>query len=100
MYFLFFILHGWRKRSAVQPQTICSEIPLHKAFAILLSFTIALLVGRKALKVSENTSILVGGGTCICGGTAIATLSRIVKAKEEEIAFAMAAIFLFAGYVG
>ena len=28
MYFLFFILHGWRKRSAVQPQTICSEIPL------------------------------------------------------------------------
>ena len=29
---------------------------LHKAFAILLSFTIALLVGRKALKVSENTT--------------------------------------------
>ncbi len=28
MYFLFFILHGWRKRSDVQPQTICSEIPL------------------------------------------------------------------------
>ena len=57
-------------------------------------------MGRKALKVSENTSILVGGGTCICGGTAIATLSRIMKAKEEEIAFAMAAIFLFAGYAG
>ena len=64
-------------------------------FNILLSFTVALVVGRKVLKVSENTSILVGGGTCICGGTAIATLSRIVKAKEEEIAFAMAAIFLF-----
>ena len=28
MYFLFVILHGWRKRSDVQPQTICSEIPL------------------------------------------------------------------------
>ena len=37
----------------------------------------------------------VTGGTCICGGTAIGTLSRIIKAKEEEIAFAMAAIFLF-----
>lgn len=58
-------------------------------FNILLSFTVALVVGRKVLKVSENTSVLVGGGT------AIATLSRIVKAKEEEIAFAMAAIFLF-----
>ena len=63
-------------------------------FNILLSFTIAILAGKK-LGVTENTSVLVGGGTCICGGTAIATLSRIIKAKEEEIAFAMAAIFLF-----
>lgn len=64
-------------------------------FNICLSFTVALLVGGKALKVSRNTSVLVGGGTCICGGTAIGTLSRIIKATEEEIAFAMAAIFLF-----
>lgn len=63
-------------------------------FNILLSFTIAILVGRK-IGVTKNTSVLVGGGTCICGGTAIATLSRIIKAAEEEIAFAMAAIFLF-----
>lgn len=63
-------------------------------FNIILAFTIAILVGKK-LKVSKNTSILVGGGTCICGGTAIGTLSRIIKAHEDEIAFAMAAIFLF-----
>ena len=63
-------------------------------FNILLSFTVALLVGKK-LGVTENVAILVGGGTCICGGTAIGTLSRIIKAKETEIAFAMAAIFLF-----
>lgn len=63
-------------------------------FNILLSFTVAILVGRK-LGVTQNTSVLVGGGTCICGGTAIATLSRIIKAYEDEIAFAMAAIFLF-----
>ena len=63
-------------------------------FNILLAFTVALFVGKK-LGVSDNTSTLVGGGTCICGGTAIATLSRIIKAHEQEIAFAMAAIFLF-----
>lgn len=61
---------------------------------ICLSFAVALLIGKK-IGVTKNTSILVGGGTCICGGTAIATLSRIIKAAEEEIAFAMAAIFLF-----
>lgn len=63
-------------------------------FNIALSFAVAMLVGKK-LGVTQNTSVLVGGGTCICGGTAIATLSRIIKAAEEEIAFAMAAIFLF-----
>ncbi len=63
-------------------------------FNILLSFTIAFLVGSK-IGVSQNTSTLVGGGTCICGGTAIATLSPIIHAAEEDIAFAMAAIFLF-----
>lgn len=63
-------------------------------FNIALSFTVAILVGKK-IGVTKNTSVLVGGGTCICGGTAIATLSRIIKAAEEEIAFAMAAIFLF-----
>lgn len=63
-------------------------------FNILLSFAAAIFVGRK-IGVTENTAVLVGGGTCICGGTAIATLSRIIKATEEEIAFAMAAIFLF-----
>lgn len=61
---------------------------------VLIAFGVAILVGKK-LGVSENTSVLVGGGTCICGGTAIATLARIIRAAEEEIAFAMAAIFLF-----
>ena len=27
MYFPLLKLHGWRKRSAAQPQTICSEFP-------------------------------------------------------------------------
>ena len=63
-------------------------------FNICLSFAAALIIGKK-LGVTKNTSVLVGGGTCICGGTAIATLSRIIKANDMEIAFAMAAIFLF-----
>ncbi|MBQ9740788.1 MAG: putative sulfate exporter family transporter [Kiritimatiellae bacterium] len=62
---------------------------------IFISFAAAIWIGRKVLNVSDNTAVLVGGGTCICGGTAIATLSRIIKASAEEIAFAMAAIFLF-----
>ena len=64
-------------------------------FNVLLSFGVANLIGRKVLHVSPNTCTLVGGGTCVCGGTAIAALSPIVKAKEEETAYALTAIFLF-----
>ena len=52
-------------------------------FNILLSFTIALIAGKK-IGVTENTSVLVGGGTCICGGTAIATLSRIIRQRKKK----------------
>ncbi|MBM6859286.1 putative sulfate exporter family transporter [Clostridium saudiense] len=63
-------------------------------FNICLAFTVAFFVGKK-LDISDNTCTLVGGGTSICGGTAIATLASIIKAKETEIAYAMTAIFLF-----
>ncbi|NBI06195.1 YeiH family protein [Senegalia massiliensis] len=63
-------------------------------FNIILAFSVAYFVGKK-LNLTPNTCTLVGGGSCICGGTAIATLASIIKAKEEEIAYAMTAIFLF-----
>ncbi len=63
-------------------------------FNIILSFTVAHFVGKR-INVTPNTSTLVGGGTAICGGTAIATISSIIEAKETEIAYAMTAIFLF-----
>ena len=64
-------------------------------FNMLLAFSVSFLVGRKLLGVSANVCSLVGSGTCVCGGTAIAAVSPIIKAKEEETAYAMTAIFLF-----
>ncbi|NLY36130.1 MAG: putative sulfate exporter family transporter [Tissierellia bacterium] len=61
---------------------------------LVLAFLVASYFGRR-LGLSDNTAKLVGGGTAICGGTAIATLATIFKAKEEEIAYALTAIFLF-----
>lgn len=63
-------------------------------FNICWSFLVAWVAGRR-MKVSTNTRVLVGGGTAICGGTAIATLTPVVGAKEDEMAYAMTAIFLF-----
>ena len=63
--------------------------------SICFAFITACLVGKYLIKVSTNTRILVAGGTSICGGTAIATLAGIVDADDDEMAYAMAAIFLF-----
>lgn len=47
------------------------------------------------MRVPGNTRLLVGGGTSICGGTAVATLSAVIDAKEDETAYAMTSIFLW-----
>ncbi len=62
--------------------------------AILISFAAAWIYGR-LMKVPGNTRLLVGGGTSICGGTAVATLSAVIDAREDETAYAMTSIFLW-----
>ena len=63
--------------------------------SIIFAFVTACIVGKFLIPVTTNTRILVAGGTSICGGTAIATLAGVLDADEDEMAYAMAAIFLF-----
>jgi uncharacterized integral membrane protein (TIGR00698 family) len=61
---------------------------------IVIALRVATYLGRK-MNMPVNTALLVGSGTAICGGTAIATAASVLQAEEEEIAYAMAAIFFF-----
>jgi uncharacterized integral membrane protein (TIGR00698 family) len=61
------------------------------------SITIALLLGwalGKLLRVKETTSFLISTGTAICGGSAIAAISPVTGADEEEIAVSLGTIFI------
>ena len=42
-----------------------------------------------------NTSILVGVGSSICGGSAIAATAPVIDADDDEIAQSIAVIFFF-----
>ncbi len=42
-----------------------------------------------------NTKILIGVGSAICGGSAIAATAPIIHAQDEEIARSISTIFLF-----
>lgn len=50
---------------------------------------------QKWLKLDVNTAILVGVGSSICGGSAIAATAPVIKAKDEEVAKSISVIFLF-----
>lgn len=52
-------------------------------------------VMQKALKVPANTSILVGVGSSVCGGSAIAAAAPVIDADDDEIAQSIAVIFFF-----
>lgn len=61
---------------------------------IAASLITAYLVGR-ALKVPGNTCTLIGVGTSICGGSAIAATAPVIDADDKEVAYAISTIFLF-----
>ncbi|MEQ9002549.1 MAG: putative sulfate exporter family transporter [Pseudomonadales bacterium] len=63
---------------------------------VLITLAVGLALGR-ALGVEPSASKLVSGGTAICGGTAIATLSGIVRATPQQTGLALAIVFLLNG---
>ncbi|QWT20446.1 YeiH family protein [Bacillus sp. NP157] len=54
----------------------------------------AWILGR-VLRVHDKLKLLIGVGTAICGGSAIAAIVPIIKPDEHDTAFAISTIFLF-----
>ncbi|QDE40654.1 putative sulfate exporter family transporter [Luteibacter pinisoli] len=54
----------------------------------------AWLLGR-VLRVHDKLQVLIGIGTAICGGSAIAAVVPIIKPDDHDTAFAISTIFLF-----
>ncbi len=50
---------------------------------------------HRLMHMDENSSILIGVGSSICGGSAIAATAPVIDANDEEIAQAISVIFLF-----
>lgn len=56
---------------------------------------IVAFVMMKILKMDSKVSTLIGVGSSICGGSAIAATAPVIDADDEEIAQAISVIFLF-----
>ena len=63
-------------------------------FTLSAAFFTAFLLGR-LLKVGSKMTVLIGVGTAICGGSAIAATAPVIEADDESVAHAISTIFLF-----
>ncbi|EHI96892.1 Uncharacterized protein family UPF0324 [Clostridium sp. DL-VIII] len=61
---------------------------------ISTSLIVSYLVS-KLMKIPSNVSILVGVGSSICGGSAVAATAPVIDAHDEDIAKSISVIFLF-----
>ena len=62
--------------------------------SVIGTLAIGMLIGRKLLKVDKETSYLISSGTAICGGSAIAAVGSVIKAKPANMSVALAVVFV------
>lgn len=62
--------------------------------SVIGTLLIGWVIGCKFLKVDRDTSYLISTGTAICGGSAIAAVGPVLKAKDTEMSVALGTIFI------
>src|SRR5256714_4966045 len=66
---------------------------LYTLTGIVTALALAAVLAR-VLRVDRNTGILIGVGTAICGGSAIAAIVPVLKPREHEVSVALGTVFL------
>lgn len=87
------VLLGFGMNLSVVAQTGVKSLPI-----ILSTISVSLLVAfllLKLMKIPAKTAILVGVGSSICGGSAIAATAPVIDANDDEIAQSISVIFFF-----
>ncbi len=65
----------------------------YTALGITMAFLFGTLLNR-LLNTDRETSILITAGTAICGGSAIAAVAPVLRAKPHQISVALGTVFL------
>lgn len=66
---------------------------LYTALGIAATMLLGWVLGR-VMRVAETNALLIAVGTAICGGSAIAAVGPVVKAKDEEMSVSLGTVFI------
>ncbi|NBM55760.1 YeiH family putative sulfate export transporter [Proteus sp. G2669] len=69
------------------------------AIMLTSTFLIAMWIGRKYFGLDEQTVILIGAGSSICGAAAVMATEPVVKAQASQVAVAVSTVVIF-GTIG
>ncbi len=77
-------------------------IEVGRSSLVLTIVSITAIIGlgeilTQVFKLNRNTGVLISFGTAICGGSAIAAMAPVIKAKDHEVAVALGIVFLLNG---
>ena len=87
------VLLGFGMNLKVVMETGKQSLPI-----IICTITVSLVIAyvlHRVLRIPAKISTLVGVGSSICGGSAIAATAPVIDADEEEVAQAISVIFIF-----
>lgn len=87
------ILLGFGMNLSVVVETGRQSLPI-----IICTITTSLVIAyllHKIMRIPSKISTLVGVGSSICGGSAIAATAPVIDADDEEVAQAISVIFFF-----
>jgi uncharacterized integral membrane protein (TIGR00698 family) len=87
------ILLGFGMNLSVIASTGYQSLPIIIS-TISTSLIVAFLL-YKIMKIPTRISVLIGVGSSVCGGSAIAATAPVIDANDEEIAQSISVIFLF-----
>ncbi|MDY2960487.1 MAG: YeiH family protein [Hornefia sp.] len=87
------VLLGFGLNLRVIAETGKQSLPI-----IVVTIATSLIVAwilQKTMKIDEDISMLIGVGSSICGGSAVAATASVIKAGDEDISQAISVIFFF-----
>jgi uncharacterized integral membrane protein (TIGR00698 family) len=87
------ILLGFGLNLSVIAQTGKESLPII-CCTISISLILAFVL-QKVFKIPSKIATLIGVGSSICGGSAIAATAPVIDADDEEVAQSISVIFLF-----
>lgn len=62
--------------------------------SVIGTMLIGWFIGKRLLGVDRDTAYLISSGTAICGGSAIAAVGPVLKAKDSSMSVALGTIFI------